>query len=350
MRIRTHWNRLTATQRRVVLLLLPAVVLLTWEWLLPHRLHRPVEPGLIRFMGDVGGIMACEEDMRVTEGHPATDPVGCMIRVPAGRFLMGAQSTDPEAPGHDPEAAPDEGPVHQVTLPSFWIHRNEVTVHQYKLCVEAGDCAIADIVTTGGSFNYGGYEWFNPANGVTWEGARRYCAFIGGRLPTEAEWEYAARGPLSERYPWGEQPASCAFAVLDDGSGSGCGRNASFNVQMYARNDQAHRNFRLFHMSGNVWEWVADWYDPTYYARSPGESPRGPETGVRRVHRGGSWTDPPERLRASARSSAEPGIQIDDIGFRCAADRVASRTRLRQWLTDRYESFRPPPPPTRSPR
>ena len=212
-----------------------------------------------------------------------------------------------------------------MSLRAFHLHREEVTAGQYALCVRAGGCREAEVETGGGYFTYGdGRRLSHPVNGVTWAGARDYCAWIGGRLPTEAEWEYAARGSDGRRHPWGNQPASCDRANMRTHLGRGCGNDGVIpvNHQPLTGFDQ----FYLLHMGGNVWEWVADWYDERAYAHAPAGNPTGPASGTRRVQRGGGRTnDDPVELRAAYRAAMEPGSKLNDLGFRCALDRLAGR-------------------------
>ncbi|MCB9786930.1 MAG: SUMF1/EgtB/PvdO family nonheme iron enzyme [Deltaproteobacteria bacterium] len=242
---------------------------------------------------------------------------------------MGAQATDPAAPGYDPAAAPDEAPVHEVSLPAFRMDLREVTAYDYRLCVEAGACSTSQVRTDGGYFNFGQAERANhPINGVTWEGAATYCAWAGGRLPTEAEWEYAARGSDGRRFPSGKSDP-CQWAHLYGepvGDEGGCAGDSTMTV--YALDQQSA--FGLLGMSGNVAEWVSDAYAPDAYARPPGAQP--PEVGARalRVIRGGSWiTMARAGFRAAARASAAPGDKADDIGFRCAYDTAGGKQPAR---------------------
>ncbi len=336
------WGR-----RAISVLAATGAVSILGMWSVPRvvALFRPSVPtrtmlGRLVVFGDIDGLSACESDMAPGDSHPAVDPVGCMIRIPAGRFFRGAQAADPGAVGYDSAAAPDEGPVREVRLSSFWVHRNEVTAHQFNLCVQRGACRVED-VQRGDGFTFGISDGFQPINGVTWNGARDYCSFIGGRLPTEAEWEFAARGPESWRYPWGRDPPTCAHAHYADAGGVGCGRDQAINVQMFAQNANVHMNFRLFHMAGNVWEWVADWYHPEAYRSSDVSNPTGPSSGERRVVRGGGWADDAAGLRSAARAALVPELKLDDVGFRCAADRVDSRSVARQQWDDLREELAP---------
>ena len=292
--------------------------------------------------GDVDGIWDCDP-MAVEENRPRIEQFGCMVPVPGPKlvraltlgptesvprdvhaFLMGAQSTDPAAPGYDTEASDDEAPPHRVTLSPFWIHMYEVTVDQYRWCTRIGPCS-EDDVGTGGYFNYERpHAGEHPVNGVNWHGAEAYCGWIGGRLPTEAEWEFTARaGGLQRRYPWtGESELTCGHLIFGGGAESRCGIDAT-EAAGYHPPLGEDRTLWTLHMAGNVWEWTADWYDADYYARSPQKDPQGPHTGTGRVQRGGGWSDAdPAVFRGAFRAQMDPTMKMPDVGFRCVADAV----------------------------
>ena len=240
---------------------------------------------------------------------------GCMVAVPGGSFLRGAQSTDPEAPGFDPDARVDEGPPGRVRVSPFETHRDEVRVWQYERCLDAGRCSEKHVRTGGPYDTVGRGDRANhPATSVSWFGAREYCAWIGGRLPTEAEWEWAARGPAAHRWPWGTPRVTCAMAVF---GGRGCSDGSTDEARMSGRS-----RYGIQHLAGNVWEWTADWYRPDAYTKARAGDPRGPRRGRRRVVRGGSWNDrDPSELRASARAAYPPDRRSVSGGFRCVRSR-----------------------------
>ena len=233
-----------------------------------------------------------------------------MVRVPAGSFRMGSTSGDD-----------DEKPVHEVFVSGFSIDRTEVTVGAYRQCVDAGRClssGLTDVVRQPESCNWGqsGRE-DHPINCVTWSEAKAYCSWAGKRLPTEAEWEKAARGTDGRTYPWGNESASCSRAVMDDG-GNGCGRGGM--TWAVGSKPSGKSPYGALDLAGNVWEWVSDWYDDDYYHQSPSRDPTGPTNGEARVHRGGAWYDFPEFLRASVRTGGDPLARDPILGFRCARD------------------------------
>jgi len=221
--------------------------------------------------------------------------------VPAGEFTMGSDSGEAS-----------EKPVHRVYLDSFWIDRTEVTNGQYTHCVTAGKCnpsRSADNSKVNGENQ--------PVVSVAWDDAKAYCEWAGARLPTEAEWEKAARGSDGRKWPWGNSPATCDYSVLDAGDGRGCGRDTTWPV---GSKTSGASPYGALDMAGNVWEWVADWYDATYYSRSPARNPTGPESGTLRVLRGGSWRDLSYGVRTTIRNYGNPGATGVYFGFRCAQD------------------------------
>jgi len=243
-----------------------------------------------------------------------------MMLVPAGEFLMGGADADPKA-------GADEKPQHTVYLDAFYIDRVEVTNAQYVRFLNAmgghtGMCGGRDCVETQIEDKYshilgqeGRYEVESgfedhPVTQVSWYGAQAYCAWVGARLPTEAEWEKAARGVDGRLYPWGNEPPDCDKAQYGDCGGA--------TVAVGSRPAGASP-YGVLDMAGNVWEWVGDWYDPAYYDASPERNPQGPDSGVRKVFRGGSWGYLPTFIRASDRARNRPTYAGFNVGFRCAA-------------------------------
>jgi formylglycine-generating enzyme required for sulfatase activity len=209
----------------------------------------------------------------------------------------------------------DEKPYHPVTLPEYYMDKTEVTHRMYKVCVDAGGCT-APVCE-------GDPEWLwnpvldanKPVVCVVWQQAKTFCEWAGRRLPTEAEWEKAARGTSERRYPWGNKEATCVEAVMFGNGDDGCGTGGALPV---CSRPAGKSPFSSCDMAGNVWEWTADWYGDTYYVNSPTDDPQGPDTGTKRVMRGGSFTDVPAELRTSNRASLEPDKSDVSIGFRCA--------------------------------
>jgi len=234
-----------------------------------------------------------------------------MVYVPAGEFLMGS----PAGEGND-----DEHPQHQVYLDGYWIDRTEVTNAQYGKCVEAGACRAASCADNG-DFN----RAEQPVICVDWNQAAAYCQWAGGRLPTEAEWEKAASGTDGRTYPWGNQEATCQYAVMNDGSGTGCGQGKTWPV---GNKPAGASPYGALDMAGNVWEWGADWYGADYYSRSPARNPVGPDSGQYRVLRGGSWggswNGDQDSVRAAYRGRYDPSNARDYIGCRCSVSSTSS--------------------------
>ena len=228
--------------------------------------------------------------------------LGAMVLIPAGEFLMGSSQAELElfceqilATGEDECDTgwfPDEQPQHTVYLDEYLIDKYEVTNVRYQACVEAGVCTEPTDLTSFSRESYYGNPDFAayPVITVDWFQADAFCAWEGKRLPTEAEWEKAARGTDARIYPWGDAAPTCDLVngvVFVDGDWNACvGDTAA--VGSYPTGASP---YGVMDMSGNVWEWVNDWYDGEYYGVSPGSNPTGPEdTGVR-VVRGGSWFD-----------------------------------------------------------
>jgi formylglycine-generating enzyme required for sulfatase activity len=237
-----------------------------------------------------------------------------MVYVPAGEFQMGAPDTDGEA-------SDDERPQHTVHLDGFWIDRYEVTNAQYQECVTAGACP-APLICEFGTPTYGdGTKLDHPVVCVSWIEAVAYCQWAGARLPTEAEWEKAARGNHGQRYPWGDSLRATSLNL--------CDRNCEREHRVGETDDGYARTAPVGHypegaspygaqdMAGNVWEWVADWYDADYYAVAIYENPSGTESGTARVSRGGSWDNDWHGVRATCRNWDPPRVRGDTIGFRC---------------------------------
>jgi formylglycine-generating enzyme required for sulfatase activity len=234
-----------------------------------------------------------------------------MVCVPGGEFVMGSA---------DAEAYPDEKPQHTLTLDAFWIDRTEVTNRQYNKCVRAGAC-----IAAGYSQDTRFTDHDMPVVGVTWSDAQTYCQWAGAQLPTEAQWEKAVRGPLPSPapgegqgvrvYPWGNQPASCKYAVMNEGNGDGCG--LGYFPARVGSKPLGASPYSALDMAGNLAEWVSDWYAASYYAASPARNPPGPATGTHRVTRGGSMVDVARGVRATARNFDLPGSWGRDVGFRC---------------------------------
>jgi formylglycine-generating enzyme required for sulfatase activity len=254
-----------------------------------------------------------------------------MVYVPEGVFPMGSEA------GYD-----EEKPVHDVSLDAFWIDRLEVTNSQFAQFVEAtgyettAESEGFSFVLSGGELKeVEGANWQHPQgpgsdlNGLadhpvihmTWHDAEAYCEWVGARLPTEAEWEYAARGPEGLTYTWGDDfegqktnycdvncPISVADTTVDDG----------YEFTAPVGNYPGGESWvGAGDMNGNVFEWVSDWFNEDYYASSVDRNPQGPDSGDYKVLRGGAWISEKFNVRSAIRGAVNPVETRDYVGFRC---------------------------------
>jgi formylglycine-generating enzyme required for sulfatase activity len=228
-----------------------------------------------------------------------------MVFVPGGEFLRGRSHKLPDD-GQKwwPVLLQDDQPARPIKIEPFCLDKHEVTIAEYSTFVSS--------TKHRAPYNWpdgqppGGKEKL-PVTGVSWHDAAAYCSWAGKRLPTEAEWERAARGAgEGAKYPWGERDATKQDARFDTVEGP-------VPVGQFPPN-----YFGLFDMSGNVWEWCADWYEKDYYAKAEAVNPKGPSCGMYRVLRGGSWADEPKYLTCAYRSWARPNERGPNIGLRCA--------------------------------
>ena len=245
-----------------------------------------------------------DDDVIATEDaaaqpSPAPAPAG-MVLVRAGTFVMGGVKGKYDV---------DETPPHSVRLEAFFIDVREVTNERFAAFVAASgyqtDAEKVGDETTWRKFNTSDRQRF-PVTYVSWNDATRYCAWMGKRLPTEAEWEKAARGTTKNVYPWGDEFNSAIANTLETGAGQPVAVGSYLAVGPYG----------TFDMIGNVWEWVQDWYGG--YSASAQVDPSGPATGVEKVIRGGSFKTQASRATTSVRGQAAIDGHGDDIGFRCA--------------------------------
>lgn len=250
------------------------------------------------------------------ESMALLDAPGGMVLIPAGEFLMGSDHLKDRAAG------PQEFPQHRVHVDVFEIDRYEVSNVDY----------LRFVLATGGEWPqfwrgkpFADKMALHPVINVSWLDADAYCRWAGKRLPTEAEWEKAARGPDGRVFPWGDEPAGWNKSnIALPGSKRGVKYPPLANVNRY---DNGVSPYGVHQMAGNVSEWVADWFDPEYYKRGENTNPQGPETGELKVFRGGSWNEDPEVARSAGRNGGEVTRKSYLTGFRCARSVAASERR-----------------------
>lgn len=257
----------------------------------------------------------------ITDDEIISNCVNGICDVPSGRFVMGCSPADLECNSN-------ENPRHSVVLSSYKIMEHEVTVGEFEVCITAGNCNNSNTSErhyTSYNTNINKYcnlssprDDTHPMNCVSWYGAKAYCEWIGMRLPTEAEWEYAAKGNDNRIYPWGDVTATCDYAVMKENESLGCELETTWIV---GSKTEGNSPFGASDMAGNVIEWCEDWYSSSYYSISPKTNPKGASTGSNKVLRGGSWYKESSNVRTTSRFFDSPAGNIyDSYGFRCAAD------------------------------
>jgi len=264
----------------------------------------------------VAGVLLMLLYLSVSFANRINPPPEVMVHVPAGEFLMGSNEGDPDAED-------DEHPQHTVYVGEFWIDKTEVTNAQYRKCVETGACRAPTTYDYGDPTYSDSSKADHPVVCVSWQDATTYCEWAGKRLPTEAEWEKAARGTDGRKYPWGNSfdgskvnfcDVNCGLDWKDSGADDGYQRTAP--VGSYP---EGASPYGALDMAGNVWEWCQDWYDEDYYASSPQRDPQGPSSGGSRAIRGGSWCFNEWSVRAALRLRVAPDFLNYDLGFRCVS-------------------------------
>ena len=242
-----------------------------------------------------------------------------MVKVPAGPFLMGSDKKV------DRNAYQAELPQRKIDLDAYEIDKFEVTTVQYLKYVLAKDLPpLIDWQYDGGNFQETMAN--HPVMHVSWAAAAAYCTWAGKRLPTEAEWEKAARGDDGRIYPWGNEMAGLSRANFGRTGLSGPVRDRPERLLLYPpiisvdKYDNAASPYGTLQMAGNVAEWVADWYDKEYYKTAPDKNPKGPEKGTQRSFRGGGWIDSTPSVRTAQRNGTDPNTKMNWMGFRCAKD------------------------------
>ena len=229
-----------------------------------------------------------------------------MVTIPAGEFTMGrTRETPDDKTNMRPMILRDDRPAHKVHLDAFQIDTHEVTHAEYAAFIAARKHR-TPYHWLGGKMPAGSEQL--PVYNVSWEDADAYCRWAGKRLPTEAEWEKAARGGLEgQDFPWGDKitAAEARFGTPDGPAPVGKYKPNAYGV---------------YDMAGNIAEWVGDWFERTYYETSPSKNPTGPQAGKYKVVRGGAWSDGPRRVTVFFRNWVRPGQTTPNVGFRCASN------------------------------
>ena len=259
---------------------------------------------LLIVLGSLGPFKPPVGELLAQESLSPVDPVE-MINIEAGPFIRGSR----EGQGRS-----DEYPRQKIYLNAFAIDKYEVTNARYLKYVEEtqhkppfnvyGDGPLKTVKNIGEL----------PVVQVTWHDAVDYCFWAGKRLPTEAEWEKAARGTDGRLYPWGNEPDNGTLANYDREW-----QNTDTLMDVSSL-PEGRSPYGIFHLAGNVREWVQDWYDPEYYQKSPLRNPKGPDTGILKVIRGGSWHSFLADLRTASRGKGGFALKTHGVGFRCAMD------------------------------
>jgi eukaryotic-like serine/threonine-protein kinase len=255
----------------------------------------PAEEEAMTVEPTVEVVIEATEPSSITAGSTMVSEIDgmTMVYVPAGEFLMGSE-----------DGENDESPVHTVYLDAYYIDQTEVTNEQYQLCVQAGNCVQPRDLKYITNSSYADH----PVVYVRWNDANDYCQWARRQLPSEAQWEKAARGTDGRIYPWGEG-IDCSLANYNRCVGE------TSPVGSYA---EGVGPYGALDMAGNVEEWTADWFDFDYYKNSPERNPAGPSSGDRRVMRGGSWLMSGFIARSADRYNVLPFYSDPLYGFRCA--------------------------------
>jgi formylglycine-generating enzyme len=246
-----------------------------------------------------------EKEVKGKDGAP-------MVLIPEGSFPMGV-------PHGDRDGGRDEYPRHDVFVNNFYIDKFELTNGRYLEFVKATNHRIPQNPKNATRNLWQGDTITEsladrPVVNVDWADANAYCQWAGKRLPTEAEWEKAAKGTADRRFPWGNVEPTNKHLNFNQ---QWIGEKTLMPVGSY---ELGKSPFGVYDMAGNVWEWVNDWYDAKYYEKSPAKNPSGPETGTKRVLRGSGWQNETPTVRIFTRVDSDPTIRNESTGFRCAMD------------------------------
>jgi formylglycine-generating enzyme required for sulfatase activity len=246
-----------------------------------------------------------EKEVKGKDGAP-------MVLIPEGSFPMGV-------PHGDRDGGRDEYPRHDVFVNDFYIDKFELTNSRYLEFVKATNHRVPQNPKNATRNLWEGETVTEsladrPVVNVDWADAQAYCQWAGKRLPTEAEWEKAAKGTADRRFPWGNVEPTNKHLNFNQ---QWIGEKTLMPVGSY---ELGKSPFGVYDMAGNVWEWVNDWYDAKYYEKSPAKNPTGPETGTKRVLRGSGWQNETPTVRIFTRVDSDPTIRNESTGFRCAMD------------------------------
>ncbi|HEX7767812.1 MAG TPA: SUMF1/EgtB/PvdO family nonheme iron enzyme [Nitrospira sp.] len=246
-----------------------------------------------------------EKEVKGKDGAP-------MVLIPEGSFPMGV-------PHGDRDGGRDEYPRHDVFVNNFYIDKFELTNGRYLEFVKAINHRIPQNPKNATRNLWQGDTITEsladrPVVNVDWADAQAYCQWAGKRLPTEAEWEKAAKGTADRRFPWGNVEPTNKHLNFNQ---QWIGEKTLMPVGSY---ELGKSPFGVYDMAGNVWEWVNDWYDAKYYEKSPAKNPTGPDSGTKRVLRGSGWQNETPTVRIFTRVDSDPTIRNESTGFRCAMD------------------------------
>jgi formylglycine-generating enzyme required for sulfatase activity len=258
------------------------------------------------------GLTITDKPVTASESPRAGGDGAPMVLIPAGEFLMGTSVSQRDG-------GRDEYPQRRVVLAPFYLDVYEVTNRRYVEFVTATGYRAPEhprdkkLTLWRGTTVPDAFK-DHPVVNVDWADAAAYCKWAGKRLPTEAEWERAARGTTGRRFPWGETEPTRAMANYLNQWRNGAALEPVGSHPQGATPEGVHD------LEGNVWEWVADWYDPHYYEKGPVRNPQGPPVGSRKVIRGSGWESEAPLLRAAHRVNSDPNNRNHSLGFRCATD------------------------------
>ncbi len=267
---------------------------------------------LLSVLFDLSTLFAADQPPQTLLAPLAGQDGAPMVEVQAGSFPMGV-------PQGDRDGGRDEYPRHDVFVDTFFIDKYEVTNAHYLEFVKAANHRVPQNPKNPTRNLWQGESITEsltdrPVINVDWFDADAYCRWAGKRLPTEAEWEKAAKGTADRRFPWGNVEPTDKHLNFNQ---RWIGERTLMPVGSY---EAGKSPFGAYDMAGNVWEWVNDWYDARYYEKSPERNPKGPDTGTKRIIRGAGWQNETPTVRIFTRVDSDPTIRNESTGFRCAAD------------------------------